>query len=614
MGVDINQDILQYIFGMLGTLLAMTATITDGRKKYLIISEISRVCFAVDMILLKAYAGAFNLAILIILTIIVTKYEGKKLPVWLTGVFGIVIIIGNIITYNGILSLLPAIAISIYLFILICENKKIDKIATIISKLLWVIYYLFTLNIVALLYALIAIIDTYKFNIKKETKNESTYGYSEDWLKHTNNYAHKKEQMKISFDIAIIIVVLILGVFSIIGVGTFIKLTEKSEDENTTEKIQTKSTVNDKIDDKFVNEVDDKFTVDDLSKYKNSKFPVTDNVQMDKSGEYYVIKGDYAGEYDLQFLKFSADSGKEAYKRLNNQRTSKKILNYEEYKEFCDEWKIDKKYSNEFQNYATVVYINDSNSVKARLAAVGYNDNDVNLFVWEDIGSYRTEDWVGYIIVVPIDKKVDNIHTKVVFSNSDVDMLKSLEKRPSIDKPVIYLYPTEETAINIELKNKDKITCSYPKYKERWNVIANPNGDLIDTETGRNLYSLYYESEVVKDYKVEDEGFVIKGEDSAKFLEEKLAILGLKEREAEEFIIYWLPKLEANKYNYIRFATAEEIENNMPLEITPKPNTTIRIIMTFKGLENPIQVKEQKLEQVERNGFVAVEWGGSEIK
>ena len=52
----------------------------------------------------------------------------------------------------------------------------------------------------------------------------------------------------------------------------------------------------------------------------------------------------------------------------------------------------------------------------------------------------------------------------------------------------------------------------------------------------------------------------------------------------------------------------------MPLEITPKPDTTIRIIMTFKGLENPIQVKEQKLEQVERKGFVAVEWGGSEIE
>ena len=36
--------------------------------------------------------------------------------------------------------------------------------------------------------------------------------------------------------------------------------------------------------------------------------------------------------------------------------------------------------------------------------------------------------------------------------------------------------------------------------------------------------------------------------------------------------------------------------------------------MTYKGLENPIEVKEQELKTPERKGFVAVEWGGSEIK
>ena len=133
-------------------------------------------------------------------------------------------------------------------------------------------------------------------------------------------------------------------------------------------------------------------------------------------------------------------------------------------------------------------------------------------------------------------------------------------------------------------------------------------------ETGRNLYSLYYESKNAVNFKIEDEGFVVKGEDTAKFLEEKLEILGLNEREAEEFIIYWLPKLEENKYNYIRFASKEEIEENMPLEISPKPDTTIRVLMTYKGLENKIEVREQKLEQQERKGFVAVEWGGTEIK
>ena len=111
-----------------------------------------------------------------------------------------------------------------------------------------------------------------------------------------------------------------------------------------------------------------------------------------------------------------------------------------------------------------------------------------------------------------------------------------------------------------------------------------------------------------------EEGFVVKGEDTIKFLEEKLEILGLNEREANEFIIYWLPKLESNKYNFIRFQTEEEINNNMPLEITPKPDTIIRIVMEYKGLKEPIKVQKQQLQTPKRTGYTVVEWGGTEIK
>ncbi len=68
------------------------------------------------------------------------------------------------------------------------------------------------------------------------------------------------------------------------------------------------------------------------------------------------------------------------------------------------------------------------------------------------------------------------------------------------------------------------------------------------------------------------------------------------------------------KYNYIRFETREETDTNMPLTITPEPDTTIRVLMEYKGLENSIKVEEQSLETPERKGFVAVEWGGTEIK
>ena len=180
-------------------------------------------------------------------------------------------------------------------------------------------------------------------------------------------------------------------------------------------------------------------------------------------------------------------------------------------------------------------------------------------------------------------------------------------------KPIIYLYPKKTEEITIKLGYPEKITCSYPKYKDEWSVIANPDGSLKDIKTGKNLYSLYWEGIGTAKINMQ-EGFIVEGKDSAEFLEEKLAILGLTEREAEEFIIYWLPKLESNKYNYIRFESMEEINEYMPLEFSVKPDTLIRVLMQFKGLDEPIEVKEQTLETPERNGFVAVEWGGSEIK
>ena len=186
----------------------------------------------------------------------------------------------------------------------------------------------------------------------------------------------------------------------------------------------------------------------------------------------------------------------------------------------------------------------------------------------------------------------------------------------SVDaKPVIYLYPEQPEEIEVKVGYPEKFTCVYPKYNDGWKVVANPDGTLKDEKTGREYYSLYYECENTKKYDGKlEEGFVIKKENIVSFLEEKLEILGLNEREAEEFIIYWLPQLEANNYIYVRFQTMEEIEDNMPLYINKTPDTLIRIMMEWKGLDDYTEIKEQKLIKQERKGFTVVEWGGTILK
>ena len=183
----------------------------------------------------------------------------------------------------------------------------------------------------------------------------------------------------------------------------------------------------------------------------------------------------------------------------------------------------------------------------------------------------------------------------------------------TIKKPIIYLYPTTTTDVSVKLAHPELITSSYPKYINGWQVTADPSGKLIDKQTGRELYSLYWEG-ANRNAKMYADGFVVKGSDTATFLEDKLATLGLTEREAEEFIIYWLPVLEQNNYNYIRFETLAEINSYMPLEINPKPDTLIRVIMDYKPLDAPINVTEQKLTTPTRSGFTVVEWGGTQIK
>lgn len=46
----------------------------------------------------------------------------------------------------------------------------------------------------------------------------------------------------------------------------------------------------------------------------------------------------------------------------------------------------------------------------------------------------------------------------------------------------------------------------------------------------------------------------------------------------------------------------------------PNPDTIIRVLMTFKKLDNSINIQEQQLKTPNRTGYTVVEWGGTEIK
>ena len=120
-----------------------------------------------------------------------------------------------------------------------------------------------------------------------------------------------------------------------------------------------------------------------------------------------------------------------------------------------------------------------------------------------------------------------------------------------VKKPVLYLYPEKETEIEIQLKLKNsKFVCVYPKFNEKenkWKVKASPNGDI--SINGKKYPYLFWEA---NSYLNQDltKGFIVKDIEAEKFLEEKLKLLGLNEKESCDFITYWLPVLLKKNYLY----------------------------------------------------------------
>lgn len=181
----------------------------------------------------------------------------------------------------------------------------------------------------------------------------------------------------------------------------------------------------------------------------------------------------------------------------------------------------------------------------------------------------------------------------------------------TIVKPILYLYPEEDMDVKVSFNREDLLMTTYPKFNKEWNVHVKSDGSITD-DNGRNYYALYWDEkrEEKVDFKT---GFYVKSEDSIKFLEEKLNEIGLTEREANEFIMYWLPKMEENGDNLVRFEFTKEREKMNKLNIEPKPDSMLRLGIVLKKVDKKVKIKEQKIEHFDRFGFSAVEWGGTII-
>ena len=178
-----------------------------------------------------------------------------------------------------------------------------------------------------------------------------------------------------------------------------------------------------------------------------------------------------------------------------------------------------------------------------------------------------------------------------------------------IAKPVLYLYPKKTTKVTITFEHPEYLETTYPKFIDKWEVKAHSNGDLYDNN-GAYYYALYWDEKQVHSVDFST-GYYVEKDNAIEFLEKKLSYIGLSRREANEFIMYWLPVLEKNEKSLVYFELTEERESYNKLNISPKPDSLLRLVIHIKKINQKVNIPKQNLTKFQRKGFVAVEWGGT---
>lgn len=296
------------------------------------------------------------------------------------------------------------------------------------------------------------------------------------------------------------------------------------------------------------------------------------------------------GPYDVQ------------YSQKIDESYNTTVMDYEAYCEMCEKLEIRQTYVNSDADY--IVWKN-SGSPKIRWDVVNViaRDDVAMVYLKGTVNILRGKAKSGRAIIIPVEKGS-------IVSAGVGDAYRFEFGRPAVDKPVIYLYPEEETEVSVSLEMKDAILkCTYPEYQNGWKVIAQPDGTLY--ADGREYNYLFWEAEALFPFTLKN-GTCVAGKDTCKFLEEKLTQLGLSDKEQDDFITYWLPKMQDNPYNVIAFKT-DEYEEHFGLEVTPKPDTIIRVFMTYKASEVYVDIEPEEITTPVRAGFTVVEWGGCEI-
>lgn len=169
--------------------------------------------------------------------------------------------------------------------------------------------------------------------------------------------------------------------------------------------------------------------------------------------------------------------------------------------------------------------------------------------------------------------------------------------------PNLYLYPPETITVDVSLGFPvgGHVTVSEPPYEDGWRVQVDPQG-WIDNEHGY----LFYETSVPQ-RATTDEGWLLDGANLERDLRRLLSRQGFVGREIDDFIDFWVPRLEGAPWFAVYPQDAAAL---VTLTIDPPPDQIRRVLFLIRPLRAPLSLQPPRdLGPLYREGFVALEWG-----
>ena len=162
-----NYFIIAQMFGIISFIFGGLSMITNRKRNVIHFNTVANFASSMQYACLGAFTGALSLIVIITRNVIFNKYKTNKIPlIFLILIIGFSILT-NIVSYDGLISILPCFAVSIYSYgIWQHDIKKIKRINILVS-IIGIIYDIYYMAIVTAfaqgVYIVIGILSYYRY-------------------------------------------------------------------------------------------------------------------------------------------------------------------------------------------------------------------------------------------------------------------------------------------------------------------------------------------------------------------------------------------------------------------------------------------------------------------